>query len=82
MKRTLRWSSKVYRMLVNAYPKHFLADYADELVWCFEKIITVGDLNYFSQVHHSDSMADLSDNSQVVSDKQIRKTILLLQVHK
>jgi hypothetical protein len=30
------WASRVYRMLVGAYPAAFRAEYADEMVWYFE----------------------------------------------
>lgn len=40
MKKAVQWSSRVYRLLVNAYPKHFLDEYVDEMVWCFEDMCT------------------------------------------
>jgi Flp pilus assembly protein TadB len=34
------WSSRVYRLLVRAYPAGFRAKYGDEMVWCFEDLCT------------------------------------------
>jgi hypothetical protein len=36
--RVIHWASRVYRVLVSAYPGAFRAEYADEMVWYFEDL--------------------------------------------
>ena len=44
------------------------------------KVFVSGDLNNSSQVHHGDPIADMFNNSQVVSDDDIRQLELLLDI--
>ena len=48
----------------------------------FIELIVSGDLHHLSQVHHSDAVADLIDDVQVVGDEEVGKTESFFQILK
>ena len=45
-----------------------------------QNLLRVSRLDHLALVHHRDLVGDMSDNSDVVGDKQIRQAVLVLQV--
>src|SRR5579883_1883293 len=48
--------------------------------WGEEKLLGIGDLGKLPHVHHCDPITDVLDDAQIVSDEEVGKLELLLEI--
>jgi hypothetical protein len=50
--------------------------------WLLVEIIAVGKLNYLAQIHHGNSIADMTHDTKIMSDKEVGEIEPILKLLK